>query len=159
MDEGENDHWHASISKDCFIAAFVKDGCANRKFELSVLVMRFHLWYLLSSGVLSILVALCIFSFGTPPPLHCSVPYTPEFLLEWNGLLRLDFIADRAEEVCIRILYRLWRATWLIPVVSGKSHQHHCPPPSTKHGSPGHSVQQCLSVTHVFRWVHGVQST
>lgn len=39
MNRRKNNQWHASISKDSFITAFVKGDCVNRKFESSVLMI------------------------------------------------------------------------------------------------------------------------
>lgn len=58
MNRRKNNQWHASVSKDSFITAFVKDDCANRKFESSVLMIWFRKFEL------SILVIW--FHFGFP---------------------------------------------------------------------------------------------
>ena len=42
MNKGNNEHWHAFLSKDYFITAFQKDICANGNFESNALVMGFH---------------------------------------------------------------------------------------------------------------------
>ena len=79
-------------------------------------------------------------------------PFTVQFLIVLKFfccLLCLDFIANRAEEFSIRILYRM------SPVVSSKTHQHHCPPPSPKPCSPGSFPQMCPSVQiglQIFPW-------
>ena len=64
--KGKNDDWHAYISKDYLKTAFIKDVSANRKFELNVQVICFHLRHLLSSGALPFSMTLSIFSVGIP---------------------------------------------------------------------------------------------
>ena len=72
MNEGRNYHWHASISKDYFKTAFIKDVSVNRKSDLNVLVVCFHFGYLLSSGALPVSMPFSIFSFGIPLSLFSS---------------------------------------------------------------------------------------
>ena len=72
MNKGKDGHWHASVSKDYFKAAFITDVSAKGKFDRNVLVMCFHFRYLLSSGALPVLMTFSIFSFGIPLLLFSS---------------------------------------------------------------------------------------
>lgn len=115
MNKWKNNHWDASISKDSFITAFVKDDCVDRKFELSVLVMWFHFRSLCSSWLY--LFEWDLLYVLLESPFLCSVPHTAECLPEWHRLLWLGLITKRAEEVCIRILGSLYSVTQLLCVV------------------------------------------
>ena len=143
MKKGGNDHWYASISKNYFITAFIKDEWVNTKFESRILMLCFHFWSLLFSGALPVLVASSIFSFGIPLSLFSSSCF---WISSWVKLSPLPGCYNRVEEVCIRILPKAQSVLWLLPVVIAKSHGHHCPPPSTRSGSPGNFLQRCHSV-------------
>ena len=143
MNKGKNDHWYASTSNTYFITTCMKDDWGSRKFESSILVMCFHFWYPLSSG--PYLFGRHLLYFHLEYPFRCSFPHTSEYLLDSNCLLCLDFIGNRAEEVCIRILHWLLSVPQLVSVVSSKSHEHF-PPPSLKPCSPGNFLQRCPCV-------------
>ena len=105
MNEGRNYHWHASISKDYFKTAFIKDVSVNRNLTWMCLWCVFTLDTCCLPGLYLFRCHFLYFHLGSP--FHCSVPDTSEILLECNCLLWLDFIAKKAEEVCVRIFYRL----------------------------------------------------
>ena len=93
MNRRKNNQWHASISKDSFITAFVKGDCVNRKFELSVLMIwlgnlnRASSWYgFISDSLLS--SWLYLFEWGLLYVL-VELHFCSQEFITWNTIARL----------------------------------------------------------------------